>query len=415
MNNLLEDWKQECYLLSSPLARNKQLERSDVNAIYKIFEDYFGLDYFKIESPEIGVDSNSIWLFSLLANHNRPACIAALFETANILRYLETLSPSIQKKFKSLFKDPNQFRNMFFELYVYRLLDYNRIQNVKKPKEGEKELEGTCTINGKEFLFECRKLYVPDINLLDAMVYALEKLFLKLSALNKGFGLIGTIKFKKPNDIKAKEIFNSKLSGFITGFNEQTFQNIDYHHSDNDGELSIVNYNTANNIEVDKNFQQYHVVFKIIPPFNPVPGIPNHYTVELKCNFSIPQSKVTRKLFSAITDKKKQHADSKYPNKIYFIDSETIPDFTLPIFRMDSMFEEGKIKEFLNSFSENEIVCFIRREYMDDIPRISIKAFGKNIDEKVKQRLESLKTNFDYHIDISYKKPFTLNPIFRFL
>jgi hypothetical protein len=109
---------------------------------------------------------------------------------------------------------------------------------------------------------------------------------------------------------------------------------------------------------------------------------------------------VTRKLLDALTDKQKQHADSKYNHKIYFIDSETIPDFSPPIFRMDSMFEEEEIKKFINSSSENEIFCFIMREYMDDIPKISIRAFGKNIDEKVKQRLERLKTNFDYHIQL---------------
>lgn len=103
---------------------------------------------------------------------------------------------------------------------------------------------------------------------------------------------------------------------------------------------------------------------------------------------------------STITNKQEQHEGSKYKNKIYFIDSETIPDFSIPIFRMDSMIEEDKIQEFLNEFSENEIVCFIRREYLGDVPKITIRAFGKNINENVKQQLENLKTNFNYHIEI---------------
>jgi len=410
-NNLLQNWKDECYLLSSPLSISKQLERSDVDSIFQIFADYFGLNFFNIVFTESSLDSKSNWIHFLLVNPKRPACIAALFEIANLLHYLQTLPKSIQKKFKSLFSDPRQFRDLFFELYVFRLLDYNKIANTKKPMEGKKELDVVCTINEIEFLGECRKVYAPNINLLDIEKYFMEKLYLKLQKLNKGFGLIGTIKFHNPNSKNIKEVIEAKLNKFIKGFNEQTFHTIDYHDKDEQGELSVINYTEVDSIEIEKNFAQYHLVFKVIPPHNPVPNVPNHYRVELKSGFQIPQSKVTGKLFSALNEKSEQHANSKYQNKIYFIDSETIPDFEMPIFRMDSMFEEEKIKEFVNGFSENEIFCFIRREYMEDIPKISIKAIGKNIDEKIKHRLESLKTNFDYHIEVSYKKPIRINQI----
>jgi hypothetical protein len=151
-------------------------------------------------------------------------------------------------------------------------------------------------------------------------------------------------------------------------------------------------------MKIENNHSKYHIIFKIIPPFNVIPSVPNQFRIELQSNFSISQNKVTSQLFDKIKGKQKQHSNSKYVNKIYFIDSESIPDFELPIFQMDSMFEEEKIKEFMNSLPENEIVCIIRREYMNSIPKVSIKVFGKNIDQKVKQRLESLKTNFDYRI-----------------
>lgn len=403
MRNLLENWRKECYHNSSSLILKKEIEldRNQIESVFQIFADYFGLDYFDLTTPEIDVESESSWVHYLLVNHKRPACIAALFETANILVYLQTLSKSIQRKFKTLFADPRQFRDLFFELYVFRLLDYNKISNQKKAMEGDKELDILCNINETEFLCECRKIYAPDVNLLEIQKYFMEKLYLGLTKLNKGFGLIGTIKFTNFNDIHAKKKFDERLTKFITEFNEKKFNTIDYHDKDENGEFSVINYTAANNVETENNFSQFHIVFKIIPPFNITPGIPNHYNVDLKCNFSIPQYKVTRKLLSTITDKQKQHAGSKYAHKIYFIDSETIPDFSIPIFRMDSMFEEEKIQEFLNEFAENEIVCFIRREYMDDLPKVSIKAFGKNINENVKQRLENLKTNFDYHIEMS--------------
>lgn len=401
MNNLLENWKKECYYHSSSLTIKKKLDldRAHIDSVFQIFADYFGLNFFDQSDPEIEIESESLWINYLLVNPTNPSCIAALFETANILVYLQSLSKSIQKKFKTLFADPRQFRDLFFELYVFRLLDYNKISNQKKAVEGGKELDILCNINGTEFLCECRKIYAPDVNLLEIQKYFMEKLYLSLTKLNKLFGLIGTIKFTNFNDIHAKKKFDQRLTKFITEFNEQKFHTIDYHDKDENGEFSVINYTAVNNIEIDNNFSQFHMVFKIIPPFNITPGIPNHYNIDLKCNFSIPQYKVTRKLLSTITDKQKQHAGSKYIHKIYFIDSETIPDFSIPIFRMDSMFEEEKIQKFLNEFSENEIVCFIRREYMDDLPKVSIKAFGKNINTNVKQQLENLKTNFDYHIE----------------
>jgi hypothetical protein len=402
VNNLLENWKRECYYYSSPLLIKKELElnRDHIDSVFQIFADYFGLKYFEQSAPEIAIESECNWIQYLLVNPRRPACIAALFEIANIIVYLQTLSKSIQKKFKTLFTDPRQFRDLFFELYIFRLLDYNNIPNQKKAKEGTKELDVVCNINETEFLCECRKLYAPDLNLLQLEKYFTEKLYLHLKTLNKSFGLIGTIKFTNFNVIQVKKNFNLKLIKFIKEFNEQNFSTIDYHDKDENGELSVINYTAANNIETDNNFSQYHIVFKVIPPFEITPGILNHYRVGIEFNFSYSQFKVTRKLLDALTDKQKQHADSKYNHKIYFIDSETIPDFSPPIFRMDSMFEEEEIKKFINSSSENEIFCFIMREYMDDIPKISIRAFGKNIDEKVKQRLERLKTNFDYHIQL---------------
>lgn len=96
-NNLLQNWKDECYLLSSPLSISKQLERSDVDSIFQIFADYFGLNFFNIVFTESSLDSKSNWIHFLLVNPKRPACIAALFEIANLLHYLQTLPKSIQK------------------------------------------------------------------------------------------------------------------------------------------------------------------------------------------------------------------------------------------------------------------------------------------------------------------------------
>ena len=400
MANYLEDWKKECYVLSSPLNIRTQLQRKNIDDIYKIFIEYFGIEYFKRESEENNIKLNSNWLHSLLVNHRHPACIAAIYETANILIYLKTLDSSIQRKFRTLFKDPRQFRDLFFEIFVFRLLDFNHIQNIKKPKEGNKELDIVCILNEKEYLCECKKLYVPKITLLNTEIFILELLYLKLGCINKGFGFIGTIKIYNPNDKKTREIFEKKINNFFLNFNEKTFHKIDYHDIDANGELSIIDYNTINNIETENKESQYDIIFKVIPPSNPIQGIPNTYHFDLKANFNLSQKNVINKLFNSLKDKKEQHKNSKYANKIYFIDNETSPGFEWPCFLGDSLFNEFEINDRLTMFSENEIFCFIKRNYLGEIPSISIKAFGNNICPNIKHRLENLNLISDFKIMI---------------
>lgn len=402
MANFLEEWKKECYVLSSPLNIKMQLQRKNIDDIYKIFIDYFGIEYFKRESEENSINLNSNWLHSLLVNTRHPACIAAIYETANILLYLKTLDSSIQKKMKTLFKDPRQFRDLFFELFIFRLLDFNHIQNIKKPMEGRKELDIVCTLNEKEYLCECKKMYVPKITLLNAEIFLLELLYLKLPCIEKGIGFIGTIKIANPNDKKIREIFEKKINSFFLNFSMQTFHKIDYHDTDENGEVSIIDYNTINNIESDKKESQFDIVFKVIPPSNPIQGIPNTYHFDLKANFNLSDKSVISKLFNSLKDKKEQHKDSKYANKIYFIDNETLPGFEWPCFLWESFFDEFKIKDRFTMFSENEIFCFIRRNYIGETPSISIKAFGNNICPNIKYRLENLKLINDFEIKITY-------------
>ncbi len=396
--NLLENWKKECYLLSSPLSLEMKLKREDINFIYKILNDYFGQDFFILKkiNPDLLSDPN--WIHFLLVNYEKTACVFALLEIANILLYLKGLSKSIQKKFKSLIADPRQFRDMFFELYLFRLFDYNNIENFKTAKEGEKALDIVCTINDQEFLCECRKIYNPEFQSIKRKIGVLENIVLQFQKLNTCVGLIGTIKFAHPVYKGINEIYREKLLNFINELQKSNYRSIEYEDIDKYGELVIKNYSIINNIEVDKNSSDFDIIFKIIPPFSIIPNARNNFRIQIGGNNFIPQWKINRKLFTILEDKKKQHVNSKYIDKIYFIDNESIPDFDFPIFKIAAMFEEDKFMEFVqDNFSEREIICFIKREYMGDLPKVEIKVFGNNIDPSVKLRLENLKTDFDYY------------------
>lgn len=394
MENLLENWKKECYNLTSIFNYKKSidLKRSDIDTTYNTLLDYFGDDYFQDNKPN--------WLYTLLANYKQPACILLLFEVSDLLIYVKTLNKSVQSKLRSFIQEPKQFRDMLFELFTYRVLDFNRIPNVKKPFEGKKELEGTCTINAKEYLFECRKLYAPDTVLLETLRFTLDKIYSSLKLLNKGIGLIGTIQFKNVNSQHNSSTVEAKIDELVKHINEGVSMPL-FPIEDNNDEVELIvrEYDIPTNIEIDEKHEEYHIVFKYIPPASSTLGIANLYGVTIGASFGIPRWKLYRKLFSAIDEKRAQHSQSKYKNKIYFIDSEFIPDLSLPIFQNDSMFDDQAIQSFVDSMSQDEIVCFVRREYIGHLPKIIFKAFGKNIDNEVKSILENMSPYFAYLIE----------------
>ncbi len=66
-------------------------------------------------------------------------------------------------------KAPEGLRNFFFELFIYQCLDAKHIPNIKKPIINNQELEGICVLNGEQYLFECRKAFLPNIEVIDIL------------------------------------------------------------------------------------------------------------------------------------------------------------------------------------------------------------------------------------------------------
>lgn len=404
--NLLIEWKKESYVLSSDLHIGKfKLERKNVDALYVVLEEYFGLDFFKRGTASANNIPNLSYIHSLLVNFKDPATFPVLFELANLILYLKKQPASLQRKLKdTLPGDPRQFRDLLFEVYIHRLLEYNKIKTIKDVKEGknlEKELDGVCEINGKEYLMECKKEYIPNIVLLQTLISLSQNIFLNLQSRTKGVGLIGTIKLSVVNDVKNKEAFSKKLNLLFSRLEKEIFKTIDYHEKDAYGELNVIDYSKETSIEVNKEPSDYHVIFKVIPPNNPLPNVPNLYTVDMKMNFQVKQYEIERKVLNSLENKKKQHANSKFTNKIYFVDSETLHDLDAPMLIPLNIFEGEKINEFAETLDENEIICFVIRDYTKVVPKTKIKVVGKNVDPELKTKLEGLKTNFDSKAEIS--------------
>lgn len=391
LKNVLDEWKRNCFFISSNYTINPPIiNRSESDRVYNVLLNYFTYEYFTAKSV-LDPDGKSSWLHYLLVNSDKVATIAAIYEIANLIEYLKTLSPGIQKQFQTLFNDPRHFRDILFEIYIYRLLDFNKIPNKKKPKEGKKELDVICTLYNEEYLCECRKIYAPGIALVESIFFLFNYLYVKLPLYDLSNGLIGMIKINRPNDSTAKRMFMNKINNFFENIALHIEENI-YSDVDDFGELSIQKFDSIKAIELELNGSAYHLVFIV----KPKEQNESYSKVSFKGNYGIPEEKIISKLHSAIEEKRLQHSQSKYTRKIYFFDNENTPDSNFPLFSVDSMWKEDEIIAYVENCFENEIFCFINRDFRGVIPKIEIKVYGKNLDKNVKYILSNLKTNFAY-------------------
>jgi len=374
--NLLEKWYQSVYIISSPLSIQQLVPRERITLIYNTFTAFFGSKFFDVKPNSDKPIEKISWIFSLLSNFNKIGCIVALHEIARLIEYANTLEKPIQLELNNLKKNPQNLRTFFFELFVFKRFDDNQIPNKKKYLMGAQMIEGSCVIDNREYLFECRKIFMPKISELDIMRRLMIDFWKHATKTTKGIGMICTVSFKKPITGKHRSNFENRIKVFFEKLNNKTYvTNINYHITDDYGTFKVIDYNEASLFEI-KEFKKYDILYYVIPPKIPVPNQPNKYNAKIICNFSTFQSKIYEKLENVLKEKKQQHKNSTLTNKILFIDSETLPEFHMGLFQNEAMFEKDKVAAIFKKLKINDIVCIIRRSYSKEKPEILLDAFS---------------------------------------
>jgi len=388
IGNLLEHWKMECYIISSPIQIQAKIERKVVDRIYNTLCEFFGLNYFRPQRRATPIHKAN-WLHALVANHQSIGCIKALEDIVSLLDYSRSLPEEIQKMLAVLKGNPDNLRSFFFELFTFRMLDFNKVPNLKKVFEGQQEKEGVCTIGGLDFLFECKKLYMPHIEKLDIRKAVLSEIVLQLQHLKFGTGIIIYAKFKEPVDNSIKDIFRDKIQNFVNGLNRRTsISQINYHDESQHGTLSVINYSEADAFEMENLKKDWDVYFKLVPPPIMTPGIPAKFIAHGDTKFSIERSKVTDKLIAALKQKRKQHQSSAFENRIFFFDSESFPEVRMGLFQYENMLDANAIQEYMNQSSSKDLLCIINRRYWGKELRINVNVFCKNELNPIKKIIE---------------------------
>lgn len=134
-----------------------------ISDIHDTLLKYFGLDYFIVEpncDPQL---KDLSWIWTLLSNVDNVSCMHALYDIAQLTKYLHTLDFGIIREFHELKSNAENLRAFYFELFVFRMMDNSGIPNQKKIVIDQQPLDATCTIDGQLFLVECKKNFQPDV------------------------------------------------------------------------------------------------------------------------------------------------------------------------------------------------------------------------------------------------------------
>ena len=376
--NLLSEWYQEAHALSSPFAFKTYYPRGKVDFIYKSLQGFFGLSFFGVSAGTDKAIDKISWLFGLVSTNKSIPCYHALYDVCLLIEYSKTLDDSIQKEMKQLKKNPENLRAFFFELFIYRLFDLNCVSNAKKVVSGNQVLEGTCELDGKTFLFECRKAFLPKIHELDVMRRILTGIWILGQEFPLGIGMICTIKLTRPVAGIHLSDMTEKLRGFFKRLSEiKSRVKIQYTHGGEFGILSAIDYDEASLIDIQAK-KDYDVLYYVKPPRIPAPGVPDFYRARISCNFSITQSQVYKKLEAMFKEKKRQHRNSPFQNKIIFLDSESLPEFHMNIFQNDSMYNLEMINKAYTKAGLKGILCIVRRSYDADGPFVLADVIAPN-------------------------------------
>lgn len=357
----------------------------------------FGPKFFFSQEENIQIHDQN-WLHQLLVNTKQKGSFLLLLDYAKLIDYATSLGTEFFHRIKQLETNLDNLRSYFFELFTYRLLDNNGIENVKRTIEGNQEQEGRCNIAGSDFLFECRKLYLPGSIELDVKKYIATHLVMKIKQeFNVGIGVLITVRFKRVVSNKSKAIFREKIDRFFRKLEIQKgrFHSIDYEDQDDNGVFKVSDYSIDQRLELE-NDKGCDVFCYLAPPGIITPGVPNHFVFHVSTSFTKDNSQVTDYLLNKIKEKKRQHNTSNFTKQIFFFDNEAFPGVRMSLFPMaKSNFEinEKIVQTYIDESSSDVILCIINRNYTHSKPIIEIKTFCKPHLNNIKATLQHLISN----------------------
>lgn len=410
LRNHLEEWKLTHYWSSADLnLSSKRYKRKSVEILYGRLRKALPEKFYQANSRFL--DSHkSNWIHSLLAQQNHLPSIIALDDFVTLIEYIHQKGGILLKTLNSHLYRYDRLRDFLFEVYIYRLLELSGISFEPKKQIKNREVEGVCTIGGLEFLFECKKIYMPDVEWWNLVRYLFFQVDEKIQTSNNlraaKDGLIGVIKLNITDDNekqikKIKAAYTERINSFFKEFNKSKYNSVQYKHNDPEkyGIFEIVDYSPEKFKEYQDNAETYNILFKITPPPILSTVSMNHYRGVTYQHFGFKQEEVIEKFKNALAKKLNQLADTT--RRIFFFESESTNDLSkLDLFKMPSMFDESKIMPIIgDKLRPDDILCIILKKYGNDTePQTQFFVYGGPNHPEVKNIITNLARNKRFNI-----------------
>ncbi len=379
--NLLENWYQNNAF--------KESEPFIVQFVYFTLESYFGKEYFFVKAGTDKPLEKISWIFGLLSGFDKRSSLYALADICNLIQYMRIKAPQLIKGAEGLKKNPRKLRAFFYELFIYRVMDENEIVNKKLVDDDGQELEGTCNLDGREFLFECKKVFLPDLELLDISRRLMEGVIVTNHSVVPVAPNIYQFNFKRPVSVNQLPVLIKKYNDFV-GRIENRYAAVAEELEDEcaNGSLTI-SRNTKELLEQVRKVKNYDVLCVFDEPVQ-LPDGQISGRFGLFANFAVAQSKIYKKLEDVLKKVHRQHRDSVYENRIIFIDSESMSEFQMGVFQNENMFDLEWIKRLHKKMGLTEILCITRKEFTDTAGLLAVNVITPEGEESMEKIIKDL-------------------------
>ena len=396
--NILEEWKKNYYLITSPLSieRHKNINRDSVDFIYETLISFFGTEYFRLKKTkhirDKNIDLNKNFIYQLLDVTSNNAFYSVL-EVAALLSFSKKLNELQYEKLKSFVNDTNSLRNYLFEIFIYRLFTGNNLPINIKPTIKGQELEGTFVFKGRSGLIECKKLYATEINryahlqeLLNMFIKKWTKLQVKIFAF-----LIAPSKDEKRLS-KEKELMKKWLNEYFDEI--KLNQSIDFIFERFNSEGDKILHIEKNKPGLFENMQQTlkvpHAYFSVYPPPVINKGDYNYFRFVNGYYFSVLEEDIQEKILNELKKKRRQHRGLEFFYRIFFFENESTIFGEFPL-ATQNIIESNLISNYLNSKDSNDVVCLIDKVlFPNQKPKFKMYVYCKPELNELKEELEKL-------------------------
>lgn len=171
---------------------------------------------------------------------------------------------------------------------------------------------------------------------------------------------------------------------------------IKYRIEDEFGIFYAINFDEASLVEI-KNRKEYDILF-YIQPTNVMTKDGMRYIGKIVSNFSVAESKIYDKLKAVLKEKKRQHRNSLYNDKVIIIDNEVFPEFHMGLFHNEKSYDIKKVEQVYKDLNLQDILIIVHRNYAYDRPNVKVDFVCQAKHEKTAKLIQQvlIANSYDY-------------------